>query len=334
MKRIVSIIIWLLVLGAVAYVWINKSEVKEQVTDKIVETVIPEELHPMMIEALRERDYTSQITIEQDLGDMGAFRSYIISYPSEGLKVRALMNVPDAPKPAGGWPVLFLNHGFIEPSNYSITSSYKAFMDYYSRNGFLVLKPDYRGHDDSEGEAQGGHTNPDYTVDVLSLLDAIKKYPDANPEKIGMWGHSMGGSITLRAIVVSKDIKASMLVAGVVASPKSFVQYGIDHKDDPRAPGYIRNNADFVNALIGQFAERISPYAYLDFIAGPVSVHHGTADASVPLEFSHEIRDALQAAGKSVEYYEYPNADHNLANAGSRPLFLQRSLDFFNKNLK
>ena len=337
MRKLLLVLI-LIALGTGAYYFSSKPEavqdIKDSVSDKVAEVVVPEELHPLMIESLRKRNYDSQITVEQDLGDQGAFRSYIISYPSDGLKLRALMNVPDSPKPAGGFPVLFLNHGFIEPSRYSTVSSYKAFADFYSRNGFLVLKPDYRGHDDSEGQAMGGHSNPDYTVDVLSLLNAIKKHPDANPTKIGMWGHSMGGGITLRSVVVSKDIKASMLVAGVVASPQRFADYAVEHADDPRIPGYIRNNAELIRGLIEQFSDKISPYAYLDFVEGPVSIHHGTADTSVPLEFSQEIKVALEKAGKSVEYFEYPNADHNLANAGARPLFLQRSLEFFNKNLK
>jgi dipeptidyl aminopeptidase/acylaminoacyl peptidase len=332
MKRL--LIILLLILASGIFLWNNKSKIKETVTDKIAEVVIPEELHPLMIESLRKRTYDAEIKVEQNLGDQGAFHSYIISYLSDGFKLRALMNVPDSAKPASGYPVLFLNHGFIEPAEYSTTSSYKSFTDYYSKQGYLVLKPDYRGHEKSEGEALGGHTNADYTVDVLNLLAAIKKYPDANPERIGMWGHSMGGSVTLRAIVVAPEIKASMLVAGVVASPESFVKYATDHANDPRIPGYIKSNSGIVSSLITSFADKISTYAYLDSITGPVSIHHGTADASVPLEFSQEIRDALQKAGKSYEYFEYPGADHNLATAGSRSVFLKRSLEFLDKNLK
>lgn len=52
----------------------------------------------------------------------------------------------------------------------------------------------------------------------MNALASLKKYKDADPDRIGMWGHSMGGGITLRSMVVSKDIKADVIWAGVVGS--------------------------------------------------------------------------------------------------------------------
>ena len=88
----------------------------------------------------------------------------------------------------------------------------------FARNGYIVFKPDYRGHDQSEGDASGGYGSPDYTIDVLNATASVKRYPDADPNRIGMWGHSMGGHITLRSMVTTKDIKAGVIWAGVVAS--------------------------------------------------------------------------------------------------------------------
>ena len=87
----------------------------------------------------------------------------------------------------------------------------------FSRNGYIVLRSDYRGHGNSEGQGNSYGSNG-YTIDVLNAIGSIKKYKDADPNKIGMWGHSMGGHITLRAMVVSRDIKAGVIWAGVVAS--------------------------------------------------------------------------------------------------------------------
>jgi uncharacterized protein len=296
--------------------------------------------HPYEIESLRQRAYPgSDIVIERDLGDQGPFKSYVVSYQSEGLKLYALMNVPDAPKPEGGFPVIILNHGFIEPTVYDTISSYKSYMDAYSRQGFLVLKPDYRGHNDSEGEPVSAHTSPDYTIDVLNAVSSIKKYPDANPEKIGMWGHSMGGGITLRALAVSKDIKAGALLAGVVASPASFYNYWQLLKDNPRVPSWIKENADRTLKEFGTpvsnpgLWESISPYSYIDDFTAPIQIHHGTADTDVPIVFSEELNKALTETGKPVEYFVYQNGDHNLAGAARSPV-LSRTYDFFKKELQ
>src|SRR3989344_4710162 len=182
-----------------------------------------EQLDPLEISAMREREYPGgEIKIEKDLGNQGGFISYIVSYHSDGLKLNALMNVPQGKKPENGWPVVIVNHGYIAPAVYDTVSSYRAFSDYFARNGFLVFKPDYRGHDNSEGQAEGGHWSPVYTYDVLNLISSIKKYSDADFNRIGMWGHSMGGNVTLRSIVVSKDIKASVIAAGVVGSAEDL----------------------------------------------------------------------------------------------------------------
>jgi dipeptidyl aminopeptidase/acylaminoacyl peptidase len=303
------------------------------------QTVAPV-LHPYTIQALRERDYPgSDIMIERELGDQGVFKSYVVSYQSDGLKIYALMNVPDLPKPTDGFPVIVLNHGFIEPTAYDTITSYKSYMDQYSRQGFIVLKPDYRGHDNSQGTPDSAHTSAGYTVDVLNAVSSIKKYPDANPDKIGMWGHSMGGGITLRALAVSKDIKAAALLAGVVASPEFFYNYRREHNSDPRMPDWIRQNGD---RTIGEFGSpgsnpdlwnAISPYSYIGDFTTPIQIHHGAADTDVPIVFSEELNKALVDAGKSVEYFVYQDGDHNLAGAARSPV-LSRTYDFFHKNLQ
>ena len=296
--------------------------------------------HPYTIQALREREYVgSDLVVERNLGDQGAFKSQVVSYQSDGLKLFALMNTPDAPKPEGGFPVIILNHGYIEPTVYDTITSYKSYMDQYSRQGFLVLKPDYRSHNNSEGEQISAHIAPDYTIDVLNLLASIKKHPDADPNLIGMWGHSMGGGITLRALAVTKDIKAAALLAGVVASPHSFYTYWQGFRDDPRTPSWIKENAAQTLQEFGSpvanadLWSAISPYSYMSEFTTPVQIHHGTADTDVPLVFSDELNKALLDAEKPVEYFVYHGGDHNLAGSARGPVLI-RTIEFFKNNLK
>ena len=73
--------------------------------------------HPLTIEYLRMQDFSqAQITIEETLPDGANYDQYIVSYLSEGLKIRALMTVPFGEKPATGWPVIALSKAARMPS--------------------------------------------------------------------------------------------------------------------------------------------------------------------------------------------------------------------------
>jgi uncharacterized protein len=288
---------------------------------------------------LQARSYDGgEIKVEQDLGTRGNFKSYIISYYSDGLKLRALLNIPTSPKPASGFPTLILNHGFIPPDQYNTITSYQSFGDYFARQGFIVFKPDYRGHAQSEGVGEAGNTAPFYVHDVLNLLASVKKHPEVDRNKIAMLGHSMGGGITLRATEVDKDIKASVLVAGVVASPQQIWELG-KRVDDPDVPGYIKTASPVLEAKYGtplanpEIWAELNPLQYLDAIAEPVQIHHGTNDKDVPKSFSDHLNMLLKDKGHPVEYFEYQGGDHNLAGK-DRALFLQRTTDFLRKNLQ
>src|SRR3990167_9704794 len=159
---------------------------------------LEERLHPLSIEYMQQQSYPgSDITIEQTLPAGSNYNQYIASYKSDGLKIYVLLTVPQGAKPKNGWPVIIFNHGFIPPEQYRTTERYVAYVDAFARNGYIVFKSDYRGHGNSEGKAEGGYGSNAYTIDVLNALSSMKKYKDTDPNRIGMWGHSMGGGITL-----------------------------------------------------------------------------------------------------------------------------------------
>ncbi len=58
----------------------------------------------------------------------------------------------------------------------------------------------------------------------------------------------------------------------------------------------------------------------------------GTGDEEVPIKFSQDLYQEVLAAGKTVEYYEYPGDNHNLSNYFN--LAMQRTIEFFDRYLK
>ena len=275
--------------------------------------------HPLSIAALRQRAYPgSKLVVEQPLEAGGNYTRAIVSYQSEGLKIYALLTVPFGMRPAAGWPVIIFNHGYI------------------------VLRPDYRGHGSSEGLARGAYGVPDYVVDVLNAVGAIKQYADADQGHIGMWGHSMGGYITLRAMVTTRDLKAGVIWAGVVASyPDLLANWRVLTSSAGTATPVAGWGTSWRQSLPNtfgspqfnpQFWSDISANSFLADLSGPLQLHHGSIDTVVPVSFSESLYQQLRAAGQPAEMYLYPQGDHNIRVGFDEAM--QRTLRFFEAQLK
>ena len=293
--------------------------------------------HPLQIDAMRARDYPgSDIVLEAVLDPGSNYSRYYVSYLSDGLKIYALMTVPNGEKPPTGWPVIIFNHGYIPPSVYRTTERYIAYVDQIASTGYIVFKSDYRGHDRSEGTPRGGYTQPDYTIDVLNAVASMKRYPDADPNRIGMWGHSMGGYITLRSMVISQDIKVGVIWGGVVAPyPDLFTRWNPGARPTNPSPstwvGSLQQAYGTAEANPA-FWNSISANGYLRDLDRPIQLHHSTTDEEVPVEFSQMLYDEMLEANQVVELYTYEGDNHNISHNFS--LAMQRTVEFFDRYLK
>lgn len=301
--------------------------------------------HPMSIPAMRAAQQAgaypgSDIIIEQELDPGDNYRRYYASYLSEGLKIYALLTIPNGDPPEGGWPAIVFNHGYIPPAVYQTTERYIAYVDGIARSGYIVFRIDYRGHANSEGSALGAYGDPGYTVDVLNAVTSLQRLPQANSEKIGMWGHSMGGFLTLRAMVINPTIKVGVIWAGVVASyPDMLTRWRRSGPNPtPTAPGFARRwRQDWIE-LYGTpeenpaFWNSVSANSFLADLGGPIQLHHGTADEDVPTVFSEILAQQMQAAGQTVDLHIYPGDNHNLSGYFSQAMI--DTVAFYDRYLK
>lgn len=316
-----------------------------QPTDTPAPTATEVPLHPMSIEAMRQQEYPgSQLVFHETLQAGANHHRYYVSYESDGYTIYALLTIPFGDRPATGWPVVIFNHGYIPPEVYKTTERYVAYVNGFADHGYIVLRSDYRGHDQSEGQATGAYSHPGYTNDVLNAVSSIKMYPDADPNRIGMWGHSMGGFITLRAMVVTDDIKAGVIWGGVVSSYPDMMEHWWGPRDRNNGPtntpfpGGRRRWRDELIAMYGtpeenpEFWASISANSYVADLSGPIQLHHGTADETVPHVLSEILYQEMLDAGVNGDIWLWDGDNHNISNYFSNAMIA--SIEWFDQYVK
>jgi dipeptidyl aminopeptidase/acylaminoacyl peptidase len=243
-----------------------------------------------------------------------------------------------SPKPldkSRSYPALVIVHGGFHGR---LDWRFFDLIDYAVRAGYVVIFPEYRGSSGYGGvhyENQYGVTD---VADVLASVDYLVKstaYVDA--QRIGIYGHSRGGLVTLLAIQKApRKFKAAVDVAGL-ADMMAFMAYKPDFRRQE-----IANEPHFGGKLpaenMAPYME-ISPLNYVDAIETPLFVAATTGDKVVPFALhSARLIDALKARDKTFEAKIYENApgDHLFlfGDTDERRDLFQRTFAFLGKYLK
>lgn len=258
----------------------------------------------------------------------------VMAYEFDGLTQYALVLRPGGEPPPGGWPVVQFNHGYHpEPAKSGFVASgqsdrpgdyYRAQVQAYAERGFVVVAPDYRGHNVSEGAEFTRRALADawYARDAIAAFLAIDSLDAINRQQIYMVGHSMGGAITLRAAIALGD---RVRAASIWSTSDSQYQANLMTKALAASEG-VDDNALPKQALLnlgeelraqGQGAglEQFTPLANLDDLRVPLSLQHSALDRATPASTSMSIAAALYLAQLPYQLKIYPGEEHLFSGA-------------------
>ncbi len=310
---------------------------------------------PISIEGLRQRTYEATLQFEHQMRGNDKYAADVWSYCSDNLKVYTLVNTPSTPKPEKGFPVLIFGHGFHpNPPKYGFSMKtgenwrpgdyYRGIPEAYAEKGFLVITPDYRGHNTSEGLAftkTSYLVSTYYAIDVLHLISALSSLKNADLTQIFYVGHSMGGDIGLKTILATKKIKAASLWSAVCASTwEQALYYGkyYDKNGEKTNPQTMKQYTAKLDSVVQNLGFKYNidlsnPVNYVSDISTPIILHHGRRETSVPYSWSESFVAMLFKHQKAFEFYTYDTEDHLFQNA-MRMQAVERDITFFEKYKK
>jgi len=243
------------------------------------------------------------------------------------------INIPDESR---SYPMVIMLRGYVDQSIYQTGTGTSSAASVFVRNGYITIAPDFLGYGGSDENAANIFESrfQTYTA-TLALVDSLESLQTPINQNLGywdgrnvfIWAHSNGGQIAITALEAGGFDYPSTLWAPVTAPfPYSILYYTIDSIDGGK---FIRR----------ELAEFESSYNTDDFsisnhanrIRAPMQIHQGRADSAVPYEWNRKFTDLLRENSVEVEYFEYPEADHNL-----RPNWdeaVMRDLEFFRSKM-
>ena len=258
-------------------------------------STLPPVHHRVSLPALmREEFRASRIRQVELLGEDPAYTRSQVTYESSGVTVSGVLL---RPRGRGPFPGIVLNHGYIEPSVYVTGQGLAREQEWLARAGFVVLHTDYRGHAASDpADPLDRETRLGYARDAINAVLALEREPYVDPDRMAMLGRSMGGGVTLNALVAYPDLVEA---AVIYASVSSRYLDNLRHFT-------ARSRPEAVAALFDRFGtpgehprfyRELSSRTFFDRISDPLLIHHGSADETCPFPWATTTQRLLEAGG-------------------------------------
>lgn len=242
---------------------------------------------------------------------------------ADGFRMPAQLLKPRRPEPGRKYPVVVYVYG--GPSAPTVINAWRRdllFEQLLLDEGFAVMRVDNRA---ATGISKGlentilRRSGEPETADLVDALRWLKAQPWADPDRIGVWGWSGGGTMTLNLMTRSKEIKA-----GISVAPVTDWRY----YDTKWAEAYMKLPSENPDGY-----ERTSLVRRAGELHGRLLLIHGTYDDNVHPQNAEAFIDALIAAGKPVEAMIYPMRKHGIDDPAAMVHIYKAMLEFWKRAL-
>jgi dipeptidyl aminopeptidase/acylaminoacyl peptidase len=192
--------------------------------------------------------------------------------------------------------------------------------------GYAILMPDV--------PQRLGTPMLDTAKAVLPGVNRVVEMGIADPDRLGVMGHSYGGYTTLALIVQTTRFKAAIEASGF---GNLVGLYGEMDKDGTGFGTALEASGQLMGGSPWEYRDSYienSPIFYLNRVGTPLLVVHGAEDTASAPFLGDELFVGLRRLGKQVEYVKYEGEAHLLVSYSNQLDLCNRMIAWFDNHLK
>jgi len=242
-----------------------------------------------------------------------------------GIRLNAYLIKPPGFDPGRRYPVFFTVYG--GPGSQTVLDAWGGqnflWHEMLAQRGYIVASVDNRGTG-ARGRAWRkviyGQMGVIETRDQAAAARVIGRLPYVDSTRIGIWGWSYGGFMSLNVITQAPDVYRMAIAVAPVTHWKYYdTIYTERYNGLPQdnAPGYDRG----------------SPLTYAKNLRGKLLIVHGSGDDNVHVQNTEAMVNALVTANRPFQLMVYPNRTHSISGGATRQHLFTLLTKFVEENL-
>jgi dipeptidyl aminopeptidase/acylaminoacyl peptidase len=217
---------------------------------------------------------------------------YLVTYGSQGLKVKGYLVVPESGKPC---PAMIYCRGGIR----RVGMVRKRRIISMAQRGFIVFAPFYRGNEGGEGREDFGGED---RYDVFNAIKLVQTLQEVQQGPIPLIGFSRGAVMAMLAAKECEGVGPVVVWGGVSDLLDTYEERVDLRRMLKRVVGHPKKQTE-------EYIRR-SPVYWVDQISSPVCIIHGTNDPQVGIGQARKLAQALEQANKDYTMELYDGLEH------------------------
>ncbi|HEY3811743.1 MAG TPA: S9 family peptidase [Caulobacteraceae bacterium] len=250
-----------------------------------------------------------------------------VTWKNEGFDVQGWLIGPRDVTPGKTYPMIVQVHGGPSAAAAPNYLSHGTVNDLVA-HGYYVFEPNPRGSY-GQGEAFTRANVRDFgggdLRDILAGVDAVEKFAPIDDKRLGIYGHSYGGLMTMWTVTQSQRFHAAVAGAGIANWTSYYGENGIDEWMIPFFGASFYDDPAIY--------EKLSPIFYIKNAHTPTFIYVGERDVECPAPQSLEYWHGLKAMGVETSLVIYPGEGHGIRKPEHVHDLADRIVGWFDKHL-